>query len=180
MSIRKNKDAVLAMMEAFNNADPDVVPQLLARTYRERDSYPLNREMERMPAIQRIQREIQIVRGAFRDAKYTTRDIVAEGNTVINRFFALDTRTYEAGALDAKTKELLGLVASMVLRCDDCVTYHLVRCREEGVTRGEAFDAFSVALVVGGSIVIPHLRRAVDRWSELEGRGAGDGRREAN
>ena len=83
MSIRKNKDAVLAMMEAFNNADPDVVPQLLARTYRERDSYPLNREMERMPAIQRIQREIQIVRGAFRDAKYTTRDIVAEGNTVI-------------------------------------------------------------------------------------------------
>ena len=95
-------------------------------------------------------------------------EILGEGNLVINRFFALDGRTYEAGALDVKTKELLGLVASMVLRCDDCVTYHLVRCREEGVTRPEVFETFSVALVVGGSIVIPHLRRAVDRWSELE------------
>ena len=101
------------------------------------------------------------------------REILGEGHLVINRFFALDTRTYETGALDAKTKELLGLVASMVLRCDDCVTYHLVRCREEGVTRAEAFDALSVALVVGGSIVIPHLRRAVDRWTELEGRDRG-------
>ena len=96
-------------------------------------------------------------------------EILEEGNLVINRFFALDTRTYEAGALDVKTKELLGLVASMVLRCDDCITYHLVRCREEGVTRAEAFEACSVALVVGGSIVIPHLRRAVARWSELDG-----------
>ncbi len=95
-------------------------------------------------------------------------EILGEGNLVVNRFFALDSRTYEAGALDVKTKELLGLVASMVLRCDDCVTYHLVRCREEGVTRAEAFEAFSVGLVVGGSIVIPHLRRAVERWSELE------------
>ena len=95
-------------------------------------------------------------------------EILGEGNLVVNRFFALDSRTYEAGALDVKTKELLGLVASMVLRCDDCVTYHLVRCREEGVTRAEAFEAFSVGLVVGGSIVIPHLRRAVDRWSEIE------------
>jgi AhpD family alkylhydroperoxidase len=91
-----------------------------------------------------------------------------EGNLVINRFFALDTRTYQAGALDVKTKELLGLVASMVLRCDDCITYHLIRCREEGVTRAEAFEACSVALVVGGSIVIPHLRRAVARWAELD------------
>lgn len=96
-------------------------------------------------------------------------EILGEGNLVINRFFALDTRTYESGALDVKTKELLGLVASMVLRCDDCITYHIVRCREEGVTRSEAFEAFSVALVVGGSIVIPHLRRAVARWSELDG-----------
>lgn len=95
-------------------------------------------------------------------------EILDEGNLVINRFFALDTRTYESGALDVKTKELLGLVASMVLRCDDCITYHIVRCREEGVTRAEAFEAFSVALVVGGSIVIPHLRRAVARWSELD------------
>ena len=95
-------------------------------------------------------------------------EILAEGNTVINRFFALDTRTYEQGALDVKTKELLGLVASLVLRCDDCVTYHLTRCAEEKVTRPEMFEALSVGLVVGGSIVIPHLRRAVDRWSELE------------
>lgn len=95
-------------------------------------------------------------------------EILGENNLVINRFFALDTRTYEAGALDVKTKELLGLVASLVLRCDDCVTYHLTRCREEGVSRAEMFETFSVGLVVGGSIVIPHLRRAVDRWTELE------------
>ena len=96
-------------------------------------------------------------------------EILGEQNLVINRFFALDTRAYEAGALDVKTKELLGLVASMVLRCDDCITYHVVRCQEEGVSRAEAFEAMSVGLVVGGSIVIPHLRRAVARWSELEG-----------
>ena len=95
-------------------------------------------------------------------------EILGENNLVINRFFALDTRTYEAGALDVKTKELLGLVASLVLRCDDCVTYHLVRCAEEGVSRDEMFESLSVGLVVGGSIVIPHLRRAVDRWNELE------------
>jgi len=93
--------------------------------------------------------------------------ILEAGNVTINRFFALDTRTYEAGALPVKTKELLGLVASMVLRCDDCITYHVVRCREEGVTDPEFFEAFSVALVVGGSIVIPHLRRAVARLEEL-------------
>jgi len=96
-------------------------------------------------------------------------EILGEGNLVVNRFFALDTRTYERGALDVKTKELLGLVASLVLRCDDCVTYHLTRCAEEDVTRAELFELLSVALIVGGSIVIPHLRRAVDRWSELSG-----------
>ena len=95
-------------------------------------------------------------------------EILGENNLVINRFFALDTRTYEAGALDVKTKELLGLVASLVLRCDDCVTYHLTRCAEEKVTRAEIFDCMSVGLIVGGSIVIPHLRRAVARWSDLE------------
>lgn len=96
------------------------------------------------------------------------KEILDEGNLVVNRFFALDTRTYEAGALDVKTKELLGLVASLVLRCDDCVTYHLTRCAEEKVTRAEIFDCMSVGLIVGGSIVIPHFRRAVARWSELE------------
>ena len=102
-------------------------------------------------------------------------EILGEGNLVINRFFALDTRAYEPGALDVRTKELLGLVASVVLRCDDCITYHVVRCREEGVTREEAFEAFSVALVVGGSIVIPHLRRAVARWTELDSPAASSG-----
>ena len=93
--------------------------------------------------------------------------ILAADNLTIKRFFALDTRACESGALPARTKELLGLVASLVLRCDDCVTYHLVRCREEGVSDAELFDAFSVALVAGGSIVIPHLRRAVARLQEL-------------
>ncbi len=94
--------------------------------------------------------------------------ILAEPNQVVRRFFALDTQTYQAGALDTKTKELLGLVASMVLRCDDCISYHVAQCREVGVTREEFFETFSVALVVGGSIVIPHLRRAVDFLDRLE------------
>ena len=94
--------------------------------------------------------------------------ILAENNLVVNRFFALDGRAYEQGALDTRTKELLGLVASLVLRCDDCVTYHLVRCAEEGVTRAQLFETLSVGLIVGGSIVVPHLRRAVDRWDEME------------
>ncbi|HWK88615.1 MAG TPA: carboxymuconolactone decarboxylase family protein [Longimicrobium sp.] len=97
--------------------------------------------------------------------------ILEAGNLEIKRFFALDTRTYEAGALPVRTKELLGLVASMVLRCDDCITYHVVRCKEEGVTDEELLETFSVALVVGGSIVIPHLRRAVDMLDRLN---AGD------
>jgi len=95
--------------------------------------------------------------------------ILGSDNLEIKRFFALDTRAYEDGALPVKTKELMGLVASLVLRCDDCVTYHIVRCREEGVTRSEFLEAFNVGLVVGGSIVIPHLRRAVATLDEIEG-----------
>ena len=94
--------------------------------------------------------------------------ILASDNLVIKRFFHLDSQTYQPGVLDAKTKEMLGLVASLVLRCDDCITYHLIRCKEEGVTRQELFEVLSVGLVVGGSIVIPHLRRAVATWEELE------------
>jgi AhpD family alkylhydroperoxidase len=94
--------------------------------------------------------------------------ILAEPNQVVRRFFALDTQTYQAGALDVKTKELLGLVASLVLRCDDCISYHVAQCKEAGVNRDEMFEAFSVGLVVGGSIVIPHLRRAVDFLDKLE------------
>jgi AhpD family alkylhydroperoxidase len=98
--------------------------------------------------------------------------ILAEDSQVVRRFFALDTQTYKAGALDVKTKEMLGLVASMVLRCDDCISYHVAQCKEAGVQRDEFFEVFSVGLVVGGSIVIPHLRRAVDLLDQLES-GAG-------
>ena len=97
--------------------------------------------------------------------------ILSEDNQVVRRFFALDTQTYKDGALNLKTKELLGLVASMVLRCDDCISYHIAQCKEAGVNREEFFEAFSVALVVGGSIVIPHLRRGVDFLDPLEGQG---------
>ena len=94
--------------------------------------------------------------------------ILDEPNQVVRRFFALDTQTYQAGALDVKTKELMGLTASMVLRCDDCISYHVAQCLDAGVTREEMFEAFSVGLVVGGSIVIPLLRRAVDFLDRLE------------
>lgn len=87
----------------------------------------------------------------------------------MKRFFALDHQAYEAGPLDTKTKELLGLVASTVLRCDDCITYHLVRCGEVGWRRAEVIDALNVALVVGGSIAIPHVRRAFARMREIQG-----------
>ena len=101
--------------------------------------------------------------------------ILAEPNQVVRRFFALDTQTYQPGALDLKTKELLGLVASMVLRCDDCISYHVAQCKDAGVSREEMFEAFSVGLVVGGSIVIPHMRRAVAFLDELgSGQGAAD------
>ena len=99
--------------------------------------------------------------------------ILAEPNQVVRRFFALDTQTYQAGALDLKTKELLGLVASMVLRCDDCISYHVAQCKDAGATREELFETFSVGLVVGGSIVIPHMRRAVDFLDRLEQGDAG-------
>jgi AhpD family alkylhydroperoxidase len=98
--------------------------------------------------------------------------ILGQDNQVVRRFFALDTQTYRAGALDVKTKEMLGLVASMVLRCDDCISYHIAQCKEAGVNREEFFEVFSVGLVVGGSIVIPHLRRGVDFLDTLE---AGEG-----
>lgn len=94
--------------------------------------------------------------------------ILEQGNLEIKRFFALDGQVYQTGALNNHTKELLGLVASMVLRCDDCIAYHLIQARDAGASRAEIFETFSIALLVGGSIVIPHLRRAVDFLEELE------------
>jgi AhpD family alkylhydroperoxidase len=87
------------------------------------------------------------------------------------RFFSLDSQVYRAGALPAKTKELLGLVGSLVLRCDDCISYHVIRCHEEGVSDAEMVEALSIGLVVGGSITIPHLRRAYETWDELRAGG---------
>ena len=94
--------------------------------------------------------------------------ILEQDNKVLKRFFSLDNQAYSPGALDKKTKELLGLVASMVLRCDDCISYHLGTAHEIGVTTEEVFEVFSIANLVGGSICIPHTRRAVDYWDELE------------
>jgi AhpD family alkylhydroperoxidase len=88
--------------------------------------------------------------------------IMSARNLNIKRFFALDSRAYEKGALEVKTKEMMGLVASTVLRCNDCITYHVIRCVQEGVSDEEFFEALNVALIVGGSITIPHIRRAAD------------------
>lgn len=88
--------------------------------------------------------------------------ILSAGNLGIERFFALDSRAYEKGVLDVKTKEMMGLVASTVLRCNDCITYHVIRCVQEGVSDEELLEALNVALIVGGSITIPHIRRAVE------------------
>ena len=93
--------------------------------------------------------------------------ILRKENLVIKRLWNLDTNTYAAGALDVKTKELLGLVASMVLRCDDCIKYHLGKAHELAVTTDEMYEVFAVANIVGGTIVIPHTRRAAEYWEEL-------------
>jgi len=93
--------------------------------------------------------------------------ILSKENLVIKRLWNLDTNTYAAGALDVKTKELLGLVASMVLRCDDCIKYHLGKAHELEVSTDELYEVFAVANIVGGTIVIPHTRRAAEYWEEL-------------
>ena len=94
--------------------------------------------------------------------------LMAQDNKVLKRFFSLDNQTYTSGALDETTKELLGLVASMVLRCDDCIAYHLGTSHKLGVTTDQVFEVFSIANLVGGSICIPHTRRAIEYWDELE------------
>jgi AhpD family alkylhydroperoxidase len=94
--------------------------------------------------------------------------ILGKQNKVINRLFNLDTNTYAEGALPVKTKEMLGLVASMVLRCDDCIKYHVEKCHEQGVSTDELYEIFAVANIVGGTIVIPHTRRAAEYWEALQ------------
>ncbi len=93
--------------------------------------------------------------------------LLDQGSLNLKRFMALDATSYQDGALNSKTKELLGLISSMVLRCDDCIRYHLGKCREQGVSTEELFEVFAIANLVGGSIVIPHTRRALEYWEEL-------------
>ena len=108
----------------------------------------------------------------FNDYRAKMNDkILSDNNKIIKRIFNLDTNAFQAGALDVKTKELLGLVASTVLRCDDCVKYHLETCHKEGLTKDEVAEALSIATLVGGTIVIPHLRRAYEYWEALEQQG---------
>lgn len=104
----------------------------------------------------------------FNDYRSRMNDLLmSKDNLVLKRLFNLDTNTYAAGALDVKTKEMLGLVASMVLRCDDCIKYHLGKCKDEGCSTEEVYEIFAVANIVGGTIVIPHTRRAAEYWEEL-------------
>lgn len=93
--------------------------------------------------------------------------IIGSNNKIIKRIFNLDTNAFTDGALDKVTKEMIGLSTSMVLRCDDCVKYHLSKCHELGVTSEQVFEVFSIANLIGGTIVIPHLRRAVEYWEAL-------------
>ena len=93
--------------------------------------------------------------------------ILSKNNLVMKRLWNLDTNTYQDGALDKRTKEMLGLVASMVLRCDDCIKYHLGKCHELGISTAELYEIFAVANIVGGTIVIPHTRRAAEYWEAM-------------
>jgi len=107
---------------------------------------------------------------AFQRERERLNEIVMKyAGTNVKRFYNIDWQAYQAGALPAKTKELLGLVASLVLRCDDCIMYHLIRCREEGVTDSELEETIAIGLVVGGSITIPHIRRIWQAWEEMKG-----------
>jgi len=99
--------------------------------------------------------------------KMNNRLLSAENNRVIKRIFSVDALSYEDGALPAKTKEMLGLATSMVLRCDDCIKYHLIKCHELGLTEAELMEVIGIANLVGGTIVIPHTRRAIEFWDDL-------------
>ncbi len=105
----------------------------------------------------------------FNDYRSKMNDkLMADNNLIVKRIFNLDTNAYAAGVLDVKTKELLGLVASAVLRCDDCIKYHLETSYKNGITKAEMMEAMGIATLVGGTIVIPHLRRAYEFWEALE------------
>lgn len=105
----------------------------------------------------------------FQEEREQLNNIVMKyAGLTIKRFYNLDSQVYQEGVLSKKTKEMLGLVASLVLRCDDCVTYHLIECHKEKINDEELEEVLSVGLVIGGSITIPHLRRALQKWEELK------------
>jgi len=105
----------------------------------------------------------------FREYRQKMNDkLLSADNKVIKRIYGVDTLAYQDGVLSAKTKEMLGLVSSMVLRCDDCIKYHLEKCHEFGLSTKEILEIFSIANLVGGTIVIPHTRRAFEYWEELQ------------
>lgn len=102
----------------------------------------------------------------YRD-KMNKKILGSENNKILKRIFSIDTLAYQEGALDSRTKEMLGLIASLVLRCDDCIQYHLLQCHEQGLSKSELMEIFGIANLVGGTIVIPHTRRAMEFWDEL-------------
>ncbi len=113
--------------------------------------------------------------GSFAQERERLNEIVMRyADLTVKRFYGLDSQAYREGALPQKTKELLGLVASLVLRCDDCIKYHIVQCAEQRVSTAELVEALAIGLVVGGSITIPHLRRAFEAWDELQAAPEGD------
>ena len=113
--------------------------------------------------------DIQDKVNEFRQERQRLQNLMqAKAGLSTKRFLSLDSQVYREGALDLKSKELLGLVASLVLRCDDCISYHLDRCRQEGVSEAELDEALSIGLVVGGSITIPHIRRAWEFWENID------------
>ena len=126
-----------------------------------RNKYSTKNEIEKI-----MKRENNIEK--FENERERLDEIVMKyANLEMKRFYSLDSQVYREGALSRKTKELMGLVASLVLRCDDCIKYHIVKCHEEEATNEEIVEAMGIALVIGGSILIPHLRRAFDAWNEL-------------
>jgi AhpD family alkylhydroperoxidase len=121
------------------------------------------------PWLKKIKRKMSKLVEEFNDYRSKMNEkLLADNNKIVKRIFNLDTNAYAEGALDVKTKELLGLVASTVLRCDDCIKYHLETSYKEGITKEEMMEAMGIATLVGGTIVIPHLRRAYEFWEALE------------
>lgn len=125
--------------------------------------------MPEMPSKDIEQEMSGDIKKFWEERKELNEIVLKNAGLTTKRFFSLDHQAYQEGALPVKTKELLGLIASLVLRCDDCIMYHLVRCREENVSDAELEETLSIGLLVGGSITIPHVRRAFKSWEELRG-----------